>query len=261
MARSAMEAIGEDETAAASVASTSALPRSASPCSRPCSPPSAGIGTSQYIAYVNPDTLAGNRRLAAHRIAVVLGGMYALLAPPSPRAHDRAGRGAPRGVFGVSYVGMAETIYGLLLIVFIILPASGIYGSLRDLLRRPRGRRRQRPRRRRIRAMADFTIYPDKEPSKAAARLAEAGRSATAATCWPSTRSPWATLAGLLPAAARQGGGEPVPARRVPHPRQAAHGGGAPVDRFRGPHLPSSRPARACTGRPTATTAASPSTS
>jgi len=34
---------------------------------------------------------------------------------------------------------MAETIYGLLLIVFIIFLPSGIYGSLRDLLRRPRG--------------------------------------------------------------------------------------------------------------------------
>jgi p-aminobenzoyl-glutamate transporter AbgT len=43
--------------------------------------------------------------------------------------------------FGVHYIGMAETIYGLVLVIFIIffLP-SGIYGSLRGFLRRPRVR-------------------------------------------------------------------------------------------------------------------------
>jgi ABC-type branched-subunit amino acid transport system permease subunit len=33
---------------------------------------------------------------------------------------------------------MAETIYGLLLVLFIIFLPSGIYGGLRDLLRRRR---------------------------------------------------------------------------------------------------------------------------
>jgi branched-chain amino acid transport system permease protein len=38
--------------------------------------------------------------------------------------------------FGVHYIGMAETIYGLVLVIFIIFLPSGIYGSLRALLRR-----------------------------------------------------------------------------------------------------------------------------
>ena len=38
--------------------------------------------------------------------------------------------------FGLKFIGMAETIYGLLLVVFIIFLPAGIYGSLRDALRR-----------------------------------------------------------------------------------------------------------------------------
>jgi branched-chain amino acid transport system permease protein len=40
--------------------------------------------------------------------------------------------------FGVHYIGMAETIYGLVLVIFIIFLPSGIYGSLRGLLTRRR---------------------------------------------------------------------------------------------------------------------------
>jgi branched-chain amino acid transport system permease protein len=40
--------------------------------------------------------------------------------------------------FGVHYIGMAETIYGLVLVIFIIFLPSGIYGTLRNLF----GRRR-----------------------------------------------------------------------------------------------------------------------
>ena len=40
--------------------------------------------------------------------------------------------------FGVHYIGMAETIYGLVLVIIIIFLPSGIYGTLRGLV----GRRR-----------------------------------------------------------------------------------------------------------------------
>jgi branched-chain amino acid transport system permease protein len=38
--------------------------------------------------------------------------------------------------FGIKLIGMAETIYGLLLIVFIIFLPAGIYGSIAQALRR-----------------------------------------------------------------------------------------------------------------------------
>ena len=43
-----------------------------------------------------------------------------------------------RIVFGLRFIGMAETIYGLLLVLFIIFLPSGIYGSARELIRRAR---------------------------------------------------------------------------------------------------------------------------
>jgi hypothetical protein len=47
-----------------------------------------------------------------------------------------------RVIFGVKLIGMAETIYGLRLVLFIIFLPAGIYGSAHELLTR---RRRQAP--------------------------------------------------------------------------------------------------------------------
>ncbi len=138
MARSAMEAIGEDETAAASVGIHVTRFKIGITMLSAVLTAVGGIAYAQYIAYVNPDTLAGIGVSLRIVFAVVLGGMYALLGPTVGTALTIALAEVLRVVFGVSYVGMAETIYGLLLIIFIIFLPSGIYGSVRDLLRRPR---------------------------------------------------------------------------------------------------------------------------
>jgi branched-chain amino acid transport system permease protein len=137
MARSAMEAIGEDETAAASVGIHVSRFKIAITVLSAVLTAVGGIAYAQYIAYVNPDTLAGIGVSLRIVFAVVLGGMYALLGPTVGTALTIALAEVLRVVFGITYVGMAETIYGLLLIVFIIFLPSGIYGSLRDLVRRP----------------------------------------------------------------------------------------------------------------------------
>ena len=138
MARSAMEAIGEDETAAASVGIHVTRFKIGITVLSAVLTAVGGIAYAQYIAYVNPDTLAGIGVSLRIVFAVVLGGMYALLGPMVGTALTIALAEVLRVVFGVTYVGMAETIYGLLLIVFIIFLPSGIYGSIADLLRRPR---------------------------------------------------------------------------------------------------------------------------
>ena len=52
----------------------------------------------------------------------------------------RRRRESLRIVFGLKFIGMAETIYGLLLVLFIIFLPAGIYGSLARLFaRRPAG--------------------------------------------------------------------------------------------------------------------------
>jgi branched-chain amino acid transport system permease protein len=138
MARSAMEAIGEDETAAASVGIHVSRFKMAITVLSAVLTAVGGVAYAQYISYVNPDTLAGIGVSLRIVFAVVLGGMYSLLGPTVGTALTIALAEYLRIAFGLRLIGMAETIYGLLLIVFIIFLPSGIYGSVRDLLVRRR---------------------------------------------------------------------------------------------------------------------------
>jgi branched-chain amino acid transport system permease protein len=138
MARSAMEAIGEDETAAASVGIHVSRFKMGITVLSAVVTAVGGVAYAQYISYVNPDTLSGIGVSLRIVFAVVLGGMYSLLGPTVGTALTIALSEYLRIAFGLRFIGMAETIYGLLLIVFIIFLPSGIYGSLRTLLvRRP----------------------------------------------------------------------------------------------------------------------------
>jgi branched-chain amino acid transport system permease protein len=136
MARAAMEAIGEDETAAASVGIHVTRFKLGVAVLSAALTAIGGVAYAQYISYVNPDTLSGIGVSLRIVFAVVLGGMYSLLGPTVGTALTIALSEYLRVVFGVKFIGMAETIYGLLLILFIIFLPSGIYGSLRQLLRR-----------------------------------------------------------------------------------------------------------------------------
>jgi branched-chain amino acid transport system permease protein len=138
MARSAMEAIGEDETAAASVGIHVTRFKVGITVLSAVLTAIGGIAYAQYISYVNPDTLAGIGVSLRIVFAVVLGGMYSLLGPTVGTALTIALSEYLRVLFGVRYIGMAETIYGLLLVLFIIFLPAGIYGTVRDLLRRRR---------------------------------------------------------------------------------------------------------------------------
>ena len=136
MTRSAMEAIGEDETAAASVGIHVTRFKVAITVLSAALTAIGGVAYAQYISYVNPDTLAGIGVSLRIVFAVVLGGMYSLLGPTVGTALTIALAEYLRVLFGLKFIGMAETIYGFLLVVFIIFLPSGIYGSVRELLRR-----------------------------------------------------------------------------------------------------------------------------
>jgi branched-chain amino acid transport system permease protein len=136
MARSAMEAIGEDETAAASVGIHVTRFKVAITVLSAVLTAVGGIAYAQYISYVNPDTLAGIGVSLRIVFAVVLGGMYSLLGPTVGTALTIALSEYLRVLFGVKFIGMAETIYGLLLVLFIIFLPAGIYGTVRQLLAR-----------------------------------------------------------------------------------------------------------------------------
>ncbi len=138
MARAAMEAIGEDETAAASVGIHVTRFKLGITVLSAALTAFGGVLYAQYIAYVNPETLAGIGVSLRIVFAVVLGGMYALLGPTVGTALTIALSEYLRVVFGVRLIGMAETIYGLLLMLFIVFLPAGIYGTLADLLARRR---------------------------------------------------------------------------------------------------------------------------
>jgi branched-chain amino acid transport system permease protein len=144
MARSGLEAIGEDETAAASVGIHVTRFKLGITVLSAALTALGGVMYAQYFTYVNPETLAGIGVSLRIVFAVVLGGMYVLLGPTVGTALTIALAEYLRIVFGVKFIGMAETIYGLVLVLFIIFLPSGIWGSLRDavLLRH---QRRERP--------------------------------------------------------------------------------------------------------------------
>ncbi len=139
MARAAMEAIGEDETAAASVGIHVSRFKLGITALSAALTAFGGVAYAQYITYVNPETLAGVGVSLRIVFAVVLGGMYSLLGPTVGTALTISLSEYLRVKFGVHYIGMAETIYGLVLVVFIIFLPTGIYGSVRGLVGRRAG--------------------------------------------------------------------------------------------------------------------------
>lgn len=138
MARSALEAIGEDETAAASVGVHVTRFKLGITVLSAGLTAIGGVLYAQYFTYVNPETLAGIGVSLRIVFAVVLGGMYTLLGPTVGTALTIALSEYLRIAFGLKLIGMAETIYGLVLVLCIIFLPSGIYGSLRDAVLRRR---------------------------------------------------------------------------------------------------------------------------
>ena len=145
MTRSAMEAIGEDETAAASVGIRVTRFKMGITALSAALTALGGSLLALYLAYTNPDTLSGIGVSLRIVFAVVLGGMYSMLGPTVGTALTIALSEYLRVLFGVKFIGMAETIYGLLLVLFIIFLPAGIYGSVRELFRRRGGPRHGPP--------------------------------------------------------------------------------------------------------------------
>jgi branched-chain amino acid transport system permease protein len=136
MARSAMEAIGEDETAAAAVGIRVTRFKMAITALSAALTGLGGALLALYLAYTNPDTFSGIGVSLRIVFAVVLGGMYSLLGPFVGTALTIALSEYLRIYFGIKLIGIAETIYGLLLMIFIIFLPAGIYGSLAEAARR-----------------------------------------------------------------------------------------------------------------------------
>jgi branched-chain amino acid transport system permease protein len=93
----------------------------------------------QYLLYLNPETLSGIAVSLQIVFAAIAGGMYSLLGPTVGSLFTLALTEGLRVWFGTNFIGAANTIYGILLILFIIFMPRGILG-LFETVRGQRGR-------------------------------------------------------------------------------------------------------------------------
>jgi branched-chain amino acid transport system permease protein len=82
----------------------------------------------QYLMYLNPDTLSGVGVSLQMLYAAVVGGMYTALGPTVGAALTITLTESLRILFGTKFIGAANTIYGILLILFTIFMPVGIWG-------------------------------------------------------------------------------------------------------------------------------------
>lgn len=90
----------------------------------------------QYITYLNPHTLSGVAPSLEIAFKAILGGMFSLWGPAIGTALTVSLEEYFRVVYGGTFVGFSQIIYGLALVLLIIFLPKGIYGSLETFFRR-----------------------------------------------------------------------------------------------------------------------------
>jgi len=95
----------------------------------------------QYIMYLNPETVSGIAVSLQIVFAVIAGGVYSLLGPTVGSLLTLSLTEGLRVWFGINFIGAANTIYGILLILCIIFMPQGIVGALQGIrFRRPQAK-------------------------------------------------------------------------------------------------------------------------
>ena len=138
MSRLALQAISEDEEAAASIGihvTRAKLQVTLVSALMTCV---GGILYAQYQLYVNPDTVSGIAISLQMVFGVIAGGMFVMLGPTVGAAFTLLLAEGLRLAFGNKYPALDTTIYGVMLVLFIIFMPKGILGAVLDLLRRAR---------------------------------------------------------------------------------------------------------------------------
>jgi branched-chain amino acid transport system permease protein len=90
----------------------------------------------QYITYLNPHTLSGVPPSLEIAFKAILGGMFSLWGPTVGTLLIVSLEEYFRVVYGGTFVGFSQIIYGLALVLLIIFLPKGIYGSLLALFQR-----------------------------------------------------------------------------------------------------------------------------
>ena len=137
--REALEAISEDEEAAASIGISIMREKLRVTVVSALLTALGGALYGQYLMYLNPESVSGISVSLQIVFAAIAGGMYSLLGPTVGALFTIALTEGLRVFFGTHFIGAANTIYGILLVLFIIFMPRGILGLVEAIGRhRPR---------------------------------------------------------------------------------------------------------------------------
>jgi branched-chain amino acid transport system permease protein len=132
MSRYAMEAISEDEDAAAAAGVNVTAEKLKITLISALMTALAGALYGQYQMFISPDTVSGIAVSLQMVFAVIVGGLYVSLGPTVGAVITILLAEVLRIGFGTKAVGWDNLVYGLLLVIFIIFLPKGILGSVLD---------------------------------------------------------------------------------------------------------------------------------
>lgn len=136
MARHALDAISGDEDAAAAAGLNVTWQKLRITVISAMMTAGGAIVYGQYQMYINPETVGGVGVSLQIVFAVIVGGMYVAYGPTVGAIVTLLLSESLRVAVGTSMVGLDTTIYGLMLILFIIFLPQGILGSVMAAFRR-----------------------------------------------------------------------------------------------------------------------------
>jgi len=128
--REALDAISEDEEAAASIGINVMREKLRVTVISAALTALGGAIFAQYLMYLNPETVSGIAVSLQIVFAAIVGGMYAMLGPTVGAFLTISLNEGLRVGFATNFIGAANTIYGVLLILCIIFMPRGILGAL-----------------------------------------------------------------------------------------------------------------------------------
>ncbi len=137
MSRYAMEAISEDEDAAAAAGVNVTAEKLRITVISAVMTAMAGALYGQYQMFISPDTVSGIAVSLQMVFAAVVGGIYVALGPTIGAVITIMLAEVLRIGFGTKAVGWDNLVYGVLLVLFIIFLPKGILGSLLGWLKSP----------------------------------------------------------------------------------------------------------------------------
>jgi branched-chain amino acid transport system permease protein len=138
MARFAMLAISQEEDAAASVGINVTRTKLGITLISAAMTALGGVLYGQYQMYINPETVSGIGISLQIVFAVIAGGMFVQLGPTVGAIVTLLLGESLRVLVGHEVHGLDQTIYGLMLVLFIIYMPKGILGKILELWARRR---------------------------------------------------------------------------------------------------------------------------